>query len=142
MGVAINNKGHVVGYARLPGGDQRAFLYAEGKLRNLGTFAGGTQSFAYGINRQGQIVGSSDAKETPLHAFIYTNRSMQDLNQLIPADSGWVLTEARAINEAGQIVGYGIIKGERHAFLLTPSAKHTMGQSRPAELSASPSRSR
>jgi probable HAF family extracellular repeat protein len=126
IGVAINNTGQVVGYSRVPGGDQRAFLYADGRLRNLGTFPGGTQSFAYGINKQGQVVGSSDAKESPLHAFIYNNRSMQDLNQMIPSDSGWVLTEARAINDVGQIVGYGIIKGAQHAFLLTPTALRTL----------------
>lgn len=128
IGVAINNTGQVIGYSRLPGGDQRAFLYADGRLRSLGTFQGGTQSFAYGINKQGQVVGSSDAKERPLHAFIYKNRSMQDLNEMIPADSGWVLTEARAINDAGQIVGYGIIHGEQHAFLLTPTTRLAVRQ--------------
>jgi probable HAF family extracellular repeat protein len=121
IAVAINDAGQVVGYSRLAGGDQRAFVYAGGKMKNLGTLPGGTQSFAYGNNKQGQVVGSSDAKEGPLHAFIYNNGSMRDLNQMIPSDSGWVLSEARAINEAGQIVGYGIIKGEQHAFLLTPA---------------------
>ena len=120
IGVAINTQGQVVGYSTLPGGDQRAFLYAHGKMKNLGTLPGGTQSFAFGINDRGRVVGASDAKDSPLRAFIYNDGLMQDLNELIPAESGWLLTEAKGINESGQIVGYGFINGERRAFLLTP----------------------
>lgn len=119
-GVAINTSGQVVGYAELPGGDPRAFLFAHGRLKNLGTLPGGTQSFAYGIDDRGRIVGASDAKNSPLRAFIYIDGVMQDLNKLIPTDSGWLLTEAKGINESGQIVGYGFLDGERRAFLLTP----------------------
>lgn len=119
-GVAINTAGQVVGYAETPGGDQLAFLFAHGKMNNLGTLQGGTQSFAYGIDDRGRIVGASDAKDSPLRAFIYTDGVMQDLNKLIPADSGWLLTEAKGINDSGQIVGYGFLDGERRAFLLTP----------------------
>ena len=119
IGEAINSAGQVVGYAALPGGDKRAFLFAHGKMKNLGTLAGGTQSFAYGVDDRGRVVGASDAKDSPLHAFIYSDGVMQDLNKLIPADSGWLLTEAKGINESGQIVGYGFLDGERRAFLLT-----------------------
>jgi probable HAF family extracellular repeat protein len=47
---------------------------------------------------------------------------MLDLNNLTPPDSGWLLTEAKDINDAGQIVGIGIVDGRQHAFLLTPVA--------------------
>lgn len=46
---------------------------------------------------------------------------MKDLNTLIPADSGWVLSQAQGINKRGQIVGNGVINGQAHAFLLTPN---------------------
>jgi probable HAF family extracellular repeat protein len=46
---------------------------------------------------------------------------MTDLNSLIPAGSGWVLDGATAVNDAGQIAGYGTINGAAHAFLLTPA---------------------
>jgi probable HAF family extracellular repeat protein len=42
------------------------------------------------------------------------------LTQHIPANSGWVLNEARAINATGQIAGWGTINGQVHAYLLTP----------------------
>jgi probable HAF family extracellular repeat protein len=46
---------------------------------------------------------------------------MQDLNNLISSSSGWTLLEATAINESGQIVGWGYNGGQDHAFLLTPT---------------------
>src|SRR5262249_36473261 len=48
--------------------------------------------------------------------------AMQDLNGQVPSSSGWQLQEAQGINDNGQIVGYGLINGQRHAFLLTPEA--------------------
>jgi probable HAF family extracellular repeat protein len=46
-----------------------------------------------------------------------------DLNtQLDSSSAGWTLQEARAINDAGQIVGTGLYHGTAHAFLLQPSA--------------------
>ena len=45
---------------------------------------------------------------------------MTDLNTLIPANSGWVLNEARGINDTSSaIVGWGQINGQTHAFLTT-----------------------
>jgi probable HAF family extracellular repeat protein len=45
---------------------------------------------------------------------------MQSLQDCIPTDSGWILSEASAINNRGQIVGTGTIDGKTHAFILTP----------------------
>jgi probable HAF family extracellular repeat protein len=46
---------------------------------------------------------------------------MFDLNDLIPAGSGFTLISANGINDAGQITGNGITAaGATHAFLLTP----------------------
>lgn len=117
---AINDAGQVVGFAQLRNGDSHAFLYTAGSLVDLGTLTGGRQSFAYGLNELGQIVGTSDSAARTLCAFLYTGGQMVDLNTLIPADSGFVLTEARDINAAGMIVGTGIVGNRQHAFLLTP----------------------
>ena len=50
---------------------------------------------------------------------------MVDLNTLIDPLSGWELSAATAINDAGQITGYGVIGGQNHAFLLTPVPEPT-----------------
>lgn len=42
------------------------------------------------------------------------------LNDLIDPASGWALEYAFAINNAGQIVGWGQINGVDHGFLLNP----------------------
>ncbi len=77
-------------------------------------------AIAYDINDRGQVVGFSTNAAGIGRAFLWENDVMKDLNGLIPTDSGWVLVEARAINKRGQIVGYGRINGQAHAFLLTP----------------------
>lgn len=51
---------------------------------------------AYGINNPGQVVGWSGTT------------------------SGFILTQAQAINDRGEIAGAGSINGELHAILLTP----------------------
>ena len=117
----LNNAAQVVGYSQIRSGEYRAYIYSGGALTDLGVLQGGTQSLAYGINNSGQVVGASDsAAASTLHAFIYSGGRMRDLNSLIPANSGWVLTEAREINNSGQIVGNGIKDGHPRGFLLTP----------------------
>ena len=44
---------------------------------------------------------------------------MTDLNTLLPANSGWELTDARFINDNRQIVGEGIYQGQGAWFLLS-----------------------
>lgn len=97
---------------------------------DLGLLPGGYESFAYSINNNGQIVGSSENGESngnpPGHyparkrrAVLWQNGVITDLNTLIPADTGWELTEAKSINDAGQITGIGTLNGERRGFRIT-----------------------
>jgi probable HAF family extracellular repeat protein len=88
---------------------------------DLGTL-GGDESGADGIDAGGQVVGWSMTSDGSEHAFLYDHRGMHDLNELIPAGTGWTLTEAGAIDNAGNIVGIGRFNGQPRGFLLTPSA--------------------
>ena len=116
----INDAGEVVGNSAVTGSAaDHAFSYSGGMMHDLGTL-GGTVSRAYGINSSGQIVGAGDVPASGYHAFLYTNGAMVDLNSLVDPASGWLLTEARAINDSAQIAGTGIIDGQTHAVLLTP----------------------
>ena len=87
-------------------------------MTDLGTF-GGVTSSANGINNNGQIVGSYGFSSGIVHAFMYESGSMVDLNSLLPANSGWVLTDALRINDAGQIIGLGTLNGVDSVFELT-----------------------
>ena len=115
----------MVGCGNIGGADNiwHAFLYSGSTMTDLGTL-GGTHSYAYGINDNGDVVGTYTITGYYYwadHAFLYSNGQMNDLRGLIQVTSGWTLTGARAINNRGQIVGYGTNPaGLAHAFLLTP----------------------
>jgi len=82
---------------------------------------GGSYGFARAVNASNQVVGNSNISgDTTDHAFLWEKGVITDLNDLIPPNSGWELLIAHDINDAGQIVGEGIINGESHAFLLIP----------------------
>lgn len=116
----INNYKQVAGYSQTTGGQDHAFLWQDGGLKDLGTL-GGSASWAWRLNNVGQIVGWSYTASGLLHAFLWDPSSgMIDLNNLLPAGSGWVLERAYDINDAGQIVGYGVYQGKNQAFVLTP----------------------
>ena len=61
------------------------------------------------------------AGNTALRAFLWQGDQLVNLNDLIDPASGWVLLEARSINNAAQITGIGLFNGEQKAFLLSPT---------------------
>ena len=67
-------------------------------VTDLGTL-GGTNSYAWGINDLGQVVGRS-ASPTGSHAFVYNNGVMSDLGTL-----GGTYSAAFKINDSGVITG-------------------------------------
>lgn len=120
----INELGWITGSSEIAGGGWRAFKLppntALSAAHNIGTL--GDDCHGIDINASGVIVGTSWlAGGQTKHAFVYDDVSgLRDLNDLIESCSGWVLVEARAINDNGEIVGHGTIDEETHAFLLRP----------------------
>ncbi len=130
----INSSGQVVGHSTAADGWMRAFLYSGGAMRELGTLGGGN-SYAYGINGAGWVVGYSWlASGSGPRAFLWSGGEMADLNTRLPAGSGWLLTEAYAINNFGQIAGAGLLGGELRAFRLDPVSLPHSGNPEPATL--------
>jgi hypothetical protein len=107
---AVNASGNIVGYiGKL---QLKAFLYS--KARNTVTYIprplGEHQlsSFALAINGHDDVVGiigrfSGGAQG----AFLFTRGRSYDLNSLLPANSGWTIVSAIAINDSGEIIGQG-----------------------------------
>lgn len=128
----VNDRGQAVGSSRTSSDGvtfhTHAFLWKDGVMQDLGSFGARDESYATGVNASGQVVGY-DIGGFPvgsrIHPFLYDNGTMTDLNALLPTGADWVLNEAWAINDAGQIVGTGqtTVGGTQvsHAFLLTPT---------------------
>jgi probable HAF family extracellular repeat protein len=121
---SINKDGKVVGWSDTSSGSKHAVLWQNRQITDLGTL-GGNATLATDINNRGTVVGYSftvnNYNEIPVHAFVWRNGIMRDLNSRLPADSGWELNTAYGINNQGQIVGGGEKDGQTRAFLLTPT---------------------
>ena len=117
---AINAAGQVVGHSVTAANETHAFIHSDGAgIRDLGVLTGGHDSRAYGISGSGDVVGASLNSAGDSRAVLWlAGGAPRDLNDVIPPNSGWVLAEARAINSSGDVVGFGTINGQEHAFLL------------------------
>jgi probable HAF family extracellular repeat protein len=122
-GFAINANGIVVGNAQLSNGHVHAFYTdGAGTLLDLGTLGSGksnSNSYAYGVNGFGDVVGYSDTGHAT-QAFLWTGGVMENLNALVTPGGGWRLDAAYGINDKGQIVGTGTYHGQDRGFLLDP----------------------
>jgi len=108
-GMGINDLGQVVGSSRsVTGGlGDRAFVWtAEDGMRDIGSLGG--EADAYGINNSGIVVGASGTfaigDNWKVHAFVWQNGVMTDLNVLLSSELSYKLTSAVGINDHGQIV--------------------------------------
>jgi probable HAF family extracellular repeat protein len=118
---SINETGKVVGWSRTSSDSTHAVLWQKRQITDLGTFDG-NDTKATDINNRGTVVGYSlNSYDTPIHAFVWRNGRLRDLNSLLPANSGWELTAAYGINDRGQIVGRGKKDGQTRAYILTPT---------------------
>ncbi|MBO4274170.1 choice-of-anchor X domain-containing protein, partial [Microbispora triticiradicis] len=124
----INGSGVVAGYAKVPGypngsGYVPVIWDKDGVPQRQGTSGGEV----FGLNEAGVGVGYKWVPD-PASGGVYLKRLAvmfeggmdSDLNQLLPADTGFELREATGINEFGQISGLMESKADHkaHVFLL------------------------
>jgi probable HAF family extracellular repeat protein len=111
----LNDRGDVVGQHDVGGGVPGAFIWnAATGMREIGTFPGGSNSAANGVDRTSRVVGSAFTASGNFHAFVWTSKnSIQDLGTL-----GGNFAEAWATNPKGQAVGVSqTASGQNHAAL-------------------------
>lgn len=119
--LAINNGGTIVGFAVDSAGIDEAISWQNGTMTVLPHLQYGGHTVAYGINNAGLVVGRSDlytASGWTDHAVLWQNGTLFDLNNDLPANSGWVLNYAFSINNNGEIVGMGTYDGAATAFMM------------------------
>ena len=133
----INNHGDIAGRSDLAGPAPQlhdGVLWTNGEMLDLGALPGDSCSNAYYVNSHGQVVGTSESLDlclipTGQHAFLWENGGpMLDLNTVIAPGAGLELTFAVAINDRGEIAGFGVPPGCApedielcgHAYLLIP----------------------
>lgn len=92
-GYAVNNSGNVAGWAQNSLGGQQAFVSGPNGLQALSMDS--SDSYAYGINNSGMVVGTIYVNGTA-HGTVWSGSSVTDLG----ANS-----YAMAINNSGEVVG-------------------------------------
>jgi probable HAF family extracellular repeat protein len=116
--MAMNDSGTVVGYIEPSNGDS-----AHGFVWNQNTgFVDLGYGVATGINNLGQVVGVEDLSDGSFIGYLYEDGTVYNLATLLDASAaGWTNIDPRAINNNGQIAGFGTFDGQTEAFLLTPN---------------------
>ena len=119
---ALNNSGVATGSSDPFGHGGELFRFTPGiGSEFLGQLSAGLHTIGNDVNETGLIVGRADLADGTTRAIVYNDvDGIIDLNHLISPNSEWVLTAANGLNDAGQIVGTGLIGGHQHGFLLTP----------------------
>lgn len=109
---AINSAGDIAGRTSFPDFSSRAMLYlaAEDQLINLGVL-GRSYSEARGVNALRQVVGVSSTDGGEVHAFLWQDGQMLDLNDLVKASNEPFLyvTQAVAIDDTGRIAAEVVV---------------------------------
>ncbi|MBK6357783.1 MAG: DUF3466 family protein [Betaproteobacteria bacterium] len=123
---SINENGQVVGWLSDKRSNRRgysSFIWHRGQLTIIDDL-NSEQSMAFGINASGQVVGTHRNLlnyNSMGDAYIWDQvHGMLDLDSLLVGSDQWQLNEANGINDLGQIVGTGLLNGQRHGYLLTP----------------------
>ncbi|MDB6105194.1 MAG: hypothetical protein JWO52_5193 [Gammaproteobacteria bacterium] len=114
--VAINAAGHVLLQVGSDG-----YLDQAGSLQRLELSSKFSNSVR-AMNDCDFVAGGYGPDSDHDRAFVWTSAGgFQDLNSLIPGDSGWTLESATAINDRGEIVGRGDFHhDDDRGFLLIP----------------------
>lgn len=138
MALGVNKRGLVVGWCADRSGRYHAVMWQRGTMREIAGLPDGNHSEATAVDDSGTVVGSTFYNDErrgytgptngayvhghSARAFVWRNGRTLDLNRATALRPGELLVEARAINNQGQIAGFGLQNGAWRAFLLSPRA--------------------
>lgn len=114
----INELGEIAGMAFVTGGGQRPVLWRDGKAIDLGDF--GNVGKAYDVNDRSQVVGWSNDSQGILHGFLWEKGNLYKLADLVAGGTDYRITLGVAVNDAGQVLAGGGLRGEARWLVLNP----------------------
>jgi uncharacterized membrane protein len=119
---AINDAGAVLAWGRVANGPLSACLWQDGVTTWLPDVLGKAVSDPIALNNYGVVVGYgyNNADADSVQACVWDHGQVTYLDDLVGNPAGWQFNYADDINDAGQIVGEGMLDGVYHGFLLTP----------------------
>jgi probable HAF family extracellular repeat protein len=104
---------------------QDPFFWEDGKMVDIGTL-GGTIGYPRGLNKSGQVVGSSNlAGDRVTHAFVWDKKEgLSDIGTL-----GGSTSFAQWLNDEGEVTGLSYLSGDQlfHAFVWKHGAMTDLG---------------
>ena len=131
VATSINNSGDVVGNVLFTDQTVHPFLWtSKDGMQDLGLPSGDFVAVVPccgTLNNRGDIVGfSCPGPMGTCRAVVWRNHTWTDLNDLLLPGSPMYVLSANSVNDAGQIVGSGLVTatGEIHAFLASPASKN------------------
>jgi probable HAF family extracellular repeat protein len=120
----INNRGEIVGGSATDGFQgERAYVYRNGKMIDLGTLGGSTSS-ADAINALGHITGGAELSDGQGHAFLYRDGHMIDLGTVGTDRS----TVGEGINDEDVVVGVSNTFPLTHAIIYINGKMHYLDE--------------
>jgi len=119
--MAINGKGHVVGFVNMPDATFRAFFWTPGGMRDLSDPAY-ANNYPMSINNRGAIVGQAWNRNNGVAVRFEAGRAIPLASEVVEPGN-WRLFYANGVDDHGDIVGLGRRgQGKYHAFMLVPQA--------------------
>jgi probable HAF family extracellular repeat protein len=123
----IDNLGRIVGESATGQSETgnpvlHAFIWREGRMTDLALLLDPTalDSAAYGINDLGQSAGAYSLPGARTASFLFTGEAATELQNLSQG-------QAKAINQAGQVVGDFRVGSQTHAFLWSAGSAIDLG---------------
>jgi probable HAF family extracellular repeat protein len=114
----INRQGHVVGWTS----SFTSFLWKEGTMVDLRAGTAYSSVNVRSINDSDELAGSATDTLGQPHAVRFADGQLIDLETEVDVLRDWQLRKAIAVNNRGEIVGWGFRTGDQrvHYFMLVP----------------------